>query len=78
MDTAVWVGNKKYVIPDQNKDCVFPFKWGGFTYSGCTTARFGNGGASFDDLKWCGTQSVVTSEAGWGICSPSCPLFQNY
>ena len=51
--------------PTPNKKCVFPFKWSrnGKTYKACTTDN--NNG-----VLWCGVQSFVKDELGWGACDP--------
>ena len=56
----------KYEIPDQNKECVFPFQYRGETFDSCT--NFG-----CPECFWCGTQYDVTDTIGWGICNEACP-----
>jgi hypothetical protein len=52
-----------------DKACVFPFRFNGVTYNGCTED---------EDGRWCSTK---TDERGnhvtgnWGICSSNCPFY---
>ena len=55
-----------YVVPDQNKECVFPFTFEGETFNKCT--NFG-----CPECFWCGTQYDVSDNIGWGICNEACP-----
>ena len=54
----------------QGKDCVFPFKYKGTTYSSCTQAESSNGAA------WCATEvdtdGVVVNNK-WQDCDGGCP-----
>ena len=59
----------KYEIPDQNKECVFPFQYRGETFDSCT--NFG-----CPECFWCGTQYDVTDTTGWGICNEACPTLE--
>ena len=62
-------------VPDQNKECVFPFKdalYGEMHYTCTTFDKF------FPDLfrggpAFCGTRSLVELNAGWGLCNDQCP-----
>jgi len=49
-----------YVVPEQNKACVFPFTYNEKDYSKCTK--------DFAEDFWCGTQNNVNDDAGWGVC----------
>ena len=57
----------KFLVPDPNKDCVFPFSYNGRIYNKCT-----NKGACFTCF-YCGTQYNVTDNTGWGMCNFECP-----
>ena len=39
--------------PAQGAQCVFPFRWGGATYSGCTAWRYGG---QHQGRAWCSTK----------------------
>lgn len=56
----------QYEVPDQNKLCVFPFKFDDKEYSKCT--NFG-----CPECFWCGTQYSVSDTEGWGLCNEACP-----
>jgi hypothetical protein len=58
----------------QSLECIFPFKYGGKTYYGCTTD------VDPDQLAWCSTKvnldtgDHIDGEGHWGHCvSPLCP-----
>lgn len=56
--------------PNPNRKCVFPFKYGGKTYSSCTDI-------SDPGKFWCSTKTDkngrhVTKRKQWGYCHPSC------
>ena len=55
-----------YEIPDQNKECVFPFEFENKIFNKCT--NFG-----CPECFWCGTQYNVNDTTGWGICNEACP-----
>ena len=48
-----------------NLPCVFPFKWNGTTYNGCTEDDNSKGHA------WCMTDH---DDMHWGFCNDKCPL----
>ena len=52
------------------KICVFPFKFDGVTYNGCTTV--------IDDKLWCSTLTNngvhVGGQNQWGYCNSQCPV----
>ena len=54
-------------VPDQNKKCVFPFRYNGKEHKSCITDN------ACDDCFWCGTEYNVTIDKGWGMCRESCP-----
>ena len=62
-----WQNGTSILIPDKNKDCVFPFKFLGKEYSKCTLDMACPG------CFWCGTEYNVTDHTGWGICNKLCP-----
>ena len=54
-----------------NVDCVFPFKYGGFTYNNNLCPTVG----SADGLPWCSTMTDdegVHLDGNWGHCSDGC------
>jgi len=62
--------------PDKGAECVFPFSWGGKTYSGCTPWTYGG---TFQGRGWCSTKTNeeglhVNGEGNYGFCSSDCPL----
>ena len=65
--TTTSLGGDEYEVPDQNKECVFPFKYDGFEYTKCTNDH------ACHACFWCGTQYGVTDTAGWGLCNTACP-----
>lgn len=48
--------------------CLFPFSWGGVTYTGCT--KVGN------DVAWCATSYIPggTKTNHWASCGTGCPM----
>ena len=51
--------------------CVFPFKYGDKTFTGCTVLD------TVDGRPWCSTETNVTDhhQSGkWGACSCGCPI----
>ena len=50
---------------DPNKPCVFPFYYGGVTYTTCTSVA--NNG-----VLWCCTKGFKNG-GKWGVCGESCP-----
>ena len=53
-------------VPDQNQNCVFPFKYKGEVYTACITKD------TCPDCFWCGTEYIVTESKGWGLCNEIC------
>ena len=57
--------------PDPWKQCVFPFKWDGKTFHGCTTH-------TSDHRLWCSTKvdsygNHIVGKNYWGHCTSNCP-----
>ena len=50
--------------PSPKQSCVFPFSYKDVTYEECTSHE--------SEHFWCGTESVVTDEVGWGYCDDEC------
>ena len=46
--------------PDTGSPCMFPFIWGGATYTSCVQSG---------DIAWCLTGADATSDSGWGVCN---------
>jgi len=60
---------------DPNKECVFPFGFGGVTYNECIF----EGNAPGDTEPWCSTltdanDDHVGGQGAWGFCSSECPV----
>ena len=64
---TVVANNDEFPVPEQNKECVFPFQYDGIQFFKCTNYY------SCSTCFWCGTQYNVTKAAGWGLCRFDCP-----
>ena len=54
---------------DPGKPCLFPFKYGGVWFNGCTS----EGKEAGDTNKWCSTKNYQDGEAvRWGNCDHNC------
>ena len=62
MEQCTTLDNKNTPSPKQS--CVFPFSYKGVTYEECTSDE--------TEYFWCGTESIVTDEVGWGYCNDAC------
>ena len=62
-----WHNGTSILIPDKNKECVFPFEFLGKIHSKCTLDY------SCSGCYWCGTTKNVTDHSGWGMCNEICP-----
>ena len=56
-----------------NKPCVFPFRFGGITYNGCTSNHDPHA------KLWCSTQvdeggNHIGRQGIWGYCREGCPI----
>ena len=60
----------KQKVPDQDKECVFPFRYNEEIYSKCTSKGWPY---SCPTCSWCGTTYNVTDKTGWGLCNGNCP-----
>jgi len=59
--------------PKVNTPCIFPFRFRGKVYNGCTDINIGQ--------NWCSTRLDDNSEhidGNWGVCDNSCPLHYDY
>merc|ERR1712110_1340619 len=61
--------------PAAGKQCVFPFKFQGVTYSGCAEWEYGG---EHQGQTWCSTMVTSSGEHmdgnnQWGICPDTCP-----
>ena len=61
--------------PAAGKQCVFPFKFQGVTYSGCAEWEYGG---EHQGQAWCSTMVSPSGEHmdgnnQWGICPDTCP-----
>jgi len=68
--------------PAKGSKCVFPFKWGGKTYSECAAWTYG-GISQALGKTWCSTKTTldgqhVNGEGNYGFCSSTCPLKSDY
>ena len=54
--------------PDTGSHCMFPFIWGGATYTSCVQSG---------DGAWCDTRADATSDSGWGVCNDNCTPIMN-
>ena len=61
---------EKQKVPDQRKECVFPYRANGKVYSKCTSEGWPH---HCPTCSWCGTTYHVTDDTGWGLCNGNCP-----
>ena len=59
--------------PDDNKPCIFPFRFKGINYHTCTLEQATNG------APWCSTRvdkygNHIGGQGNYGECAPNCPL----